>query len=180
MLNLIKVAGECKHHLWKHRDHVLLPWQHRFACDPCFLGPADGCLGSRRPLSAPVNFALSARQPLAYECHHSYTYSTAVHGGLSERRLFFSKEENVKRPEGRPRRKEWMAAWQDVFTAVMVMNWPLMINLYLNATLVSPDIWARPPFQSTVVIQQQENMLITPRAAGRRSKSDTDNPIIPN
>lgn len=73
-----------------------------------------------------------------------------------------------------------MAAWQDVFTAVMVMNWPLMINLYLNATLVSPDIWARPPFQSTVVIQQQENMLITPRAAGRRSKSDTDNLIIPN
>lgn len=39
-----------------------------------------------------------------------------------------------------------MAAWQDVFTAVMVMNWPLMINLYLNATLVSPDIWAQPPF----------------------------------
>lgn len=61
----------------------------------------------------------------------------------------------MKRPEGRPR-KEWMAAWQDVFTAVMVMNWPLMINLYLNATLVSPDIWARPHFQSTVVIQQQQ------------------------
>lgn len=73
-----------------------------------------------------------------------------------------------------------MAAWQDVFTAVMVMNWPLMINLYLNATLVSPDILAQPPSQSIVVIQQQENMLITPSAAGRRSKSDTDYLIITN
>lgn len=73
-----------------------------------------------------------------------------------------------------------MAAWQDVFTAVMVMNWPLMINLYLNATLVSPDIWAQPPSQSTVVIQQQGNMLITLSAAGRSSKSDSDNLIITN
>lgn len=73
-----------------------------------------------------------------------------------------------------------MAAWQDVFTAVMVMNWLLMNNLYLNATLAPPDIRAQPPSQSTVVIQQQENMLITPNAAGRSSKSDTDNLIITN
>ena len=29
---------------------------------------------------------------------------------------------NLKRPEGMRRRKEWIGAWQDVFTAVMVMN----------------------------------------------------------
>lgn len=52
----------------------------------------------------------------------------------------------MKRPEGTQRRKEWMGAWQDVFTAVMVMNWALMINLYLNVTLPSPDSSARPTF----------------------------------
>lgn len=34
-----------------------------------------------------------------------------------------------------------------------------MINLYLNITFPSPDSWARPIFQQTVTIQQQ-NMLI--------------------
>ncbi len=29
---------------------------------------------------------------------------------------------NLKRPEGTKRKKEWMGAWQDVFTAVIVMN----------------------------------------------------------
>lgn len=40
--------------------------------------------------------------------------------GISKSAPFF--RGNLKRPEGTKRRKEWMGAWQDVFTAVMVMN----------------------------------------------------------
>lgn len=65
---------------WPWSSSLTAPVSH----DRCFSWPPDIFLGSHGPLSGLVNFALSAPQLLAYECPHSHTYSTAVHGAFKK------------------------------------------------------------------------------------------------
>lgn len=105
------------------------PGQHslttKVSHDQCYFVFFSGLLtssqGSHGPLSGLVNFALSAPWQLAYECPCSRRYSTAVSWTGAFKNWSFLRG-NVKRPEGTWRRKEWKGAWQDVLTAVMVMN----------------------------------------------------------
>lgn len=87
--------------------------------DRCFPGPPDISGRSHGRLSSLVNFAPSAPLLLAYEYPHRDPYSPTMHEEFKKWSFFRG---NVKGPEGMKRRKECTAAWQDVFTAVVVMN----------------------------------------------------------
>lgn len=90
-----------------------LPVSH----DRCFLWPPDG-----GHMSLSQAWLILHSQLL---CYYHMNILIAIHilqprTGVSKSAPFLRR--NLKRPEGTKWRKEWMGAWQDVFTAVMVMN----------------------------------------------------------